>query len=219
MSPRSPVRSGGVARLAARAVLTVAAGVAWFFLLAPNSLGGPVGMVWVSGTSMEPTMHTGDLAVMYRQSSYDVGDVVAFEIPGGATVIHRIIDVTDAGYQFQGDNRDFADPWFLGPDSIIGRQVALVPKAGTLVTKLGQPPVMALTVAVMALVWWNGRSGNEDEATSEAGFLDGAVDAAVDEYSLSSVSVWSGERARRRALGRQVCELRLRRYRSLRGGG
>lgn len=211
MFPRSLVRSGGVARLAARAVATAVSGIAWFFLLAPNSLGGPVGMVWVSGTSMEPTMHTGDLVVVYEQASYDVGDVVAFEIPGGGTVIHRIIAVTDAGYQFQGDNRDFADPWFLGADSIIGRQVALLPQAGTLLTKLGQPPMMALAVTVMALLWRNGRSRSE-EATSG----DGLVTTDVQDYPLSATPVWPVEGGRRRANRAQGCELRLRRHRSLR---
>lgn len=154
---RARSRPEGVRRRLLRAAALATAALAWFVWLAPNSLGGPVGVVWVSGTSMEPTMHTGDLAILYEQDRYAVGDVVAFEIPGGGTVIHRIIAVTDDGYRFQGDNRDFADPWLLDGDSIIGRQVALVPRAGTVITALGQPHAMAVSVAMLALLWWSGR--------------------------------------------------------------
>ena len=167
---RSPARSGGVARLAVRSLLLLAAAFGWYVTLAPNSLGGPVGVIWVSGTSMEPTMHTGDLAVVYERSSYDVGDVVAFEIPGGGTVIHRIIEVTGDGYRFQGDNREFADPWVLDEDAIIGEQVALVPRAGDVVTQLGQPPVMAASVAAMVLLWALGRRRPDE---TDEGEVDG----------------------------------------------
>ena len=149
-------RPGRVGRLMA----AVGFAVVWWVLLAPTGLGGPVGMIWVSGSSMEPGMHTGDLALMYQRSSYGVGDVVAFEIPEGGTVIHRIIEVTDAGYRFQGDNRDFADPWELPTDDIVGKRVISVPHAAEAMTFLGRPISLAVLVAILSGLWWSDRSGS-----------------------------------------------------------
>jgi hypothetical protein len=47
--------------------LTTALFLAWFLLLRPVTLGGPVGYVIVAGVSMEPAFHTGDLAVLLGQ--------------------------------------------------------------------------------------------------------------------------------------------------------
>lgn len=129
-------------------------GSAWYVFLAPSGLGGPVGVVWVSGTSMEPTMHTGDIAVVYRSDSYGVGDVVAFEIPGGGTVIHRITAADDGQYRFQGDNRDYTDPWRLGDDAIVGREIVTIPYAGTVSAFLGRPTSLALLAMALTLLWW-----------------------------------------------------------------
>lgn len=153
-SPRVHSHPGRVRRAhaARRGAITAALVVVWVLWLLPTGLGGPVGLIWVSGTSMQPSMHTGDLAMTYRQDSYDVGDVVAFEIPGGGTVIHRIIEVEPDGYRFQGDNRDFADPWVLGDEAIVGRRVFHLPHAGSVLTMLGHPATMGAAVAALVLL-------------------------------------------------------------------
>ena len=136
-------------------------------LLAPTGLGGPVGLIWVSGTSMEPGLHTGDLVVVYDHDEYEVGQVVAFEIPGGGNVIHRIIEVTEDGYRFQGDNRDFADPWILDDDEIIGSAAFDVPHAGSFITMLGRPIVLAGLVTAMALLWMFRPQPESDDVESQ----------------------------------------------------
>ncbi len=148
-------RASGPARPAkVVAKLLVAAALigTWLTFLAPSSLGGPVSMIWVSGTSMEPTLFNGDLAVLYRANSYEVGDIVAFEIPEGGTVIHRVIRTTPTGYEFQGDNRDWQDPWDLDESWIQGRQIFHVPKAAQAMSWLAQPVVMAVLVGALVLV-------------------------------------------------------------------
>src|SRR5690606_17163844 len=79
----------------------------------------------VSGTSMEPELHTGDLVVLRPRDHYRVGDIVAYEVPadqpgGGHQVIHRIIAEGDGTYVLQGDNRTEVDPWTITDDDIIG---------------------------------------------------------------------------------------------------
>ena len=124
----------------------------WAHFLAPASMGGPLSLIWVSGISMEPALHTGDLAVLYEQDRYSVGDIVAFEIPEGGTVIHRVVRADADGYQFRGDNRDREDPWILDETWIRGRQVVSIPKAASVMSSLGQPRVMAALVAALVVL-------------------------------------------------------------------
>lgn len=148
----SHTRRGMWLRHASNLLLVAAIGVGWFVFLSPTAVGGPVGLIWVSGTSMEPGLHTGDLVVTYERSEYAVGDVVAFEIPQGGTVIHRVIEATDDGrYLFRGDNRNYDDPWLLGPDSIIGSSVVELHNAATIAAWLTRPPALAVMVALIVL--------------------------------------------------------------------
>lgn len=141
----------------------------WLLYLAPTGLGGPLGLIYVSGESMEPTLHTGDLAILYRQARYQVGDIVAFDIPEGGTVIHRVVRVVPDGYQFRGDNRNHDDPWTLDRSAIKGRQVLALPQAAHMLAFLVQPPVIsALIVMLVIVARLAPKSESESEAESEA---------------------------------------------------
>src|SRR6476659_4295311 len=63
------------------AQLALVAALLWFCL--PQALGGRAGWVLVSGTSMLPHLHTGDLVLVEHRSRYHVGEVVAYRIPKG----------------------------------------------------------------------------------------------------------------------------------------
>src|ERR1700761_7485461 len=96
-----PPRAAARPRFAhARSVALIAAQIAfvgallWFCL--PQALGGRAGWVLVSGTSMLPHLHTGDLVLVEHRSNYRLGDVIAYRVPkgqigAGHVVIHRII--------------------------------------------------------------------------------------------------------------------------------
>src|SRR5207244_2652665 len=96
------------------AVVLAAMGV-WFVALRPQALGGPADYVMVAGTSMLPTLRTGDVVVVRPQASYHAGDVIAYRVPkgdpaAGGRIIHRIVSGSgDRGYTGQGDNRKTAD--------------------------------------------------------------------------------------------------------------
>ena len=93
----------------------------WFVTLRPAALGGPVQYVIIEGQSMEPTLHSGDLVVIRRQSEYAVGDIVSIETPIGP-VMHRIVGGDgDEGFVSQGDNNGIADPWRPTTSEIVGK--------------------------------------------------------------------------------------------------
>ena len=133
----SPRRS--LLRRAGRSVTTVAfvAVVAlWAVFLRPQFLGGPAQFILVSGTSMEPQMHSGDLVLVTRSSTYRVGDRVAYRIPegdpaAGRVVIHRIVGGSAAaGFAMRGDNRATSDRWKPKPADVVGTTRLRIPAAG-----------------------------------------------------------------------------------------
>src|SRR3954468_1069106 len=120
---------------AASLVLLVAVVAGWAFTLRPQSLGGPAGYVLVSGHSMLPRYHTGDLVLVERHSGYHVGQVIAYRVPkgdamAGAQVIHRIIGGNaTAGWIVQGDNRTAPDVWRPKNSDVVGSKALRVPNA------------------------------------------------------------------------------------------
>lgn len=140
--------------------MLVAMTLAAAFLFWPQSLGGKVAYVKVEGHSMDPTFHFGDLAIVRRESSYQVGDVVAYRIPkgefgAGAMVIHRLVGGDGAhGFVTKGDNRTIKDEWHPRTGDVVGKVRYDVPGAGTTVAELTRPVyvgglVASLTVIVM----------------------------------------------------------------------
>ncbi|HZS31169.1 MAG TPA: signal peptidase I [Gaiellaceae bacterium] len=130
------------------AQLGLVAAMLWFCL--PQSLGGRAGWVVVSGTSMLPHMHTGDLALVERQSSYHVGEVIAYRVPQGQVgagyeVIHRIVGGNArTGWIVQGDNRTLPDLWHPHNSDIVGARLLWIPKAYLLLRFLHTPLLLGL---------------------------------------------------------------------------
>jgi signal peptidase I len=154
--------------VASVALCLVVAG--WAFLLRPPFLGGDTSSVIVSGASMEPAVHAGDLVVVRRQGAYHVGDVVAYRVPvpgpfKGAKVFHRISGGSpEAGFVMKGDNRADADLWRPRPGDMVGRAWLRLPGAGRLLLRLRSPLVMALLaggVAVYLTLTWSPRRPRE----------------------------------------------------------
>jgi signal peptidase I len=121
--------------------------VLWL-LFAPIAIGGQVAYVIINGNSMEPGMRRGDLAILRQASSYAVGDVVTYRHPEIGPVIHRIIAREEARFVFQGDNNNFIDPYQPHADELIGRLWLHIPRVGTALAFLRQPPVFALLVVL-----------------------------------------------------------------------
>lgn len=159
-----------LAKLAALVVL-IAAGL-WFGL--PQSLGGRAGWVMVSGTSMLPHLHTGDLVLVERQSSYHVGEVVAYRVPkgqvgAGHVVIHRIIGGNGrTGWKLQGDNRTAPDLWYPTNHDVIGAKELRIPHAWFVLRVLHMPVLLGL-FAAFGVFFLIAFSGGEEQPEETAG--------------------------------------------------
>jgi signal peptidase I len=98
-------------RLTWRKLLAGATGLAlaatsWFFL-APQALGGPLAYVTITGSSMEPRLQAGDLALVCPAEAYGTGDAVAYESAElHRVVLHRILRVAGTRYVVKGDAND-----------------------------------------------------------------------------------------------------------------
>lgn len=149
-------------------VAVVAAFLAFFW---PQTLGGKTAFVKVDGHSMDPTYHFGDLAIVRRQSSYKIGDPVAYKIPkgefgAGALVIHRLIGGNGkTGFVTRGDNRNINDPWHPKTRDVVGRVRIDMPALGTQMAKFTRPVYLGALVAgltVMVMLFPSRENPQED---------------------------------------------------------
>lgn len=140
--------------------LTVAA-AAWVFL-APPWLGGMVTYVAVRGHSMEPTLDAGDLVVLARSGSYDIGDVIAYRVASmnGATLIHRIVAIEDGRYVTKGDNNDFIDEYRPTPREALGKRVVRMPGGASVTGALRSPLGVGALMSVVGASLYLGMFGN-----------------------------------------------------------
>ena len=142
------------ARIAGFVVIFAALAVAWA-ALAPPQLGGSTRYVMLDGTSMEPSLHAGDLAVVRPRDSVEQGDVVLYHHAGlGVHVLHRIVAFGDGKYVLKGDNNDFLDDVQPTADEITGGLWFSVPRAGSAIVWAREPlhaALMVFTLAFLAL--------------------------------------------------------------------
>ena len=138
--------------------LVIAVVLVWAVALRPQFLGGPTAIVVVSGNSMEPGMHTGDLAVVRRQDSYRRGDVVAYRIPGGdvgkgRVVIHRIAGGSGTeGFVLRGDNRTSDDQWRPTQRDIVGKKWLHASGQGSVMSAVLSPLGIATAASLLAFL-------------------------------------------------------------------
>src|SRR3954451_1956034 len=144
----------------------------WAQFLRPQSLGGNAGYVLVSGQSMEPRYHTGDLVLVEKKHSYHPGQLIAYRVPkgdpmAGAQVIHRIIG-GDAkhGFIVRGDNRTAPDVWRPKPGDIVGSKALRLPHAIVVLQYLRSPIFLGILAAafVFVHVLASGRAPTEETA-------------------------------------------------------
>jgi signal peptidase I len=163
---RIPLALGKLAVL----VAVLAAGL-WFGL--PQPLGGRADWVMVSGTSMLPHLHTGDLVLVEHQASYHVGEVVAYRIPkgqigAGHVVIHRIVGGNGrTGWTLKGDNRTAPDLWYPTNQDVLGAKLLRIPDAWFVLRIFHMPLLLALFAGLGVFFWIALSRGEDAEAACD----------------------------------------------------
>jgi signal peptidase I len=143
--------------LATSAAALLLLAVAWW-LLWPTQLGGRTGYAVVVGTSMEPQLSRGDLALVRRRSSYEVGDAVLYRSAElDRNVLHRIVRSRGDRFVLKGDANDFLDGARPTEEQVVGELWLVLPGVGTVLEWLRRPAVAALVAAIAALLLAGGR--------------------------------------------------------------
>ena len=131
------------------------------FVIWPAQRGGHLGITVVSGHSMEPTLHTGDVVLTWKRSSYEVGDVVVYPVPdgpgAGIDVVHRVIGFQPDGTLItRGDNNHGPDPWHPSPASVVGSEIRMVPAMGNGLDLMRRPifGIAVLSLIAAACTYW-----------------------------------------------------------------
>ncbi|MCW2699250.1 MAG: signal peptidase [Blastococcus sp.] len=133
-----------VASTSALVALVLAA--VWTFW--PQALGGGMTYLVTHGTSMEPSFHAGDLAIVRATEHYEVGDVVAYRSDSLNTIVmHRIVSGDDAGFVTQGDNNEWLDRDHPSQNEILGRLLLRLPQGGKALDAIRSPGTLALIAA------------------------------------------------------------------------
>ena len=124
--------------------------------------------VWLSGLrlcviqsgSMEPTIPTYSVCLVTTQVDYDdlsVGDIVVYtRHSDGQQIVHRIVDITDAGAITRGDANQTDDGVSVTPDNLYARYIAHIPCGGRVINAIRTPTGYAMIVGIVAvLITWN----------------------------------------------------------------
>jgi signal peptidase I len=131
-------------------------GILWW-TLAPTQLGGRLTYVIVDGNSMEPRFHRGDLIIVYRAETYQVGDAVTYQNAElGRFVFHRITGLELDRFILQGDNNSWLDSYHPSREEIIGKLWIHIPRLGTVVEWIRIPIHMAILVGLFGVVLMTG---------------------------------------------------------------
>lgn len=104
-------------------------------ILLSNALG--VKLYSIRSGSMEPSMHTGALAIVYEKADFydiEVGDVVAFKLVNGELVTHRVEDISKIDgityFMTKGDANEVSDGYTTNIQNFYGKTVKSIPVAG-----------------------------------------------------------------------------------------
>ena len=130
----------------------------------PARLGGDMYYVMLTGPSMEPHFHLGDLVLVRKAPVYQPGEAVLYVHPQIGFVFHRIVGFDKEGrFILRGDNNSWNDPYHPSRDEIMGVFVARVPYVGKVLQSIRSPWAITALVVLSAIFVFAGPA-EEDEA-------------------------------------------------------
>ena len=112
----------------------------------------------VESGSMQPTIQTGSLSFINKNVAYEdikENDVIAFKAQTGHLVTHRVIKITENGFETQGDSNECSDGISTTKDNYIGKNVFSIPKAGILVKiiQTTRGKIILITFIILILLY------------------------------------------------------------------
>ena len=88
-------------------------------------------VVAVFSESMVPTFDKGDMIIVQGGTVIKTGDIVVYDAPVYKyPIIHRVINITEAGVVTKGDNNASPDPWVTPTSKIHGKAILRIPYLG-----------------------------------------------------------------------------------------
>ena len=76
----------------------------------------------VSSNSMKPTFKKDDYIVIKKQSEYEIGDIITYNVED-CLVTHRIIEKYENAFITKGDNNNVADEKKIYKENILGKVI------------------------------------------------------------------------------------------------
>ena len=111
--------------------------------------------------SMEPSLPIGSLAIVDSGGQVGVGEPVAFRLPSGVVVTHRVVELveTDTGsfLRTQGDANEDPDPSLVPVGAVVGTVEFSLPLLGFLLAMLGMPiglvAILSVAATLITAIW------------------------------------------------------------------
>lgn len=138
-------------------LLMVVAGIIGvnLYLINASRLGGDsvpmpfgIGSAVVLSGSMEPDISVGDLLVVSKRESYEVGDVVVYQ-SGKIAVTHRIVSISENEVITRGDANNTEDEP-ITPGQIKGEVTLIIPYMGFAVNAI-KTPIGTICIIALAI--------------------------------------------------------------------
>ena len=126
------------------------------------------------GTSMEPTLHDGDMIWLKHANIAEVmiGDVVMLSLPEGGSISHRVIYIEPISVErylveTKGDANLLSEYWIVGPDDMVYILVARISSGGYLLNFIDSPygRIAVVYLGITALIALRARRGRVNTST------------------------------------------------------
>lgn len=120
--------------------------------------------------SMEPKIHTGSICFIDKKVPYDkikTGDIVAFKAGKNTMVTHRVISVTNAGFETKGDANKQSDGISTNKGNYKGKTILSVPYAGYISMYFQNTSGKIILVTIIAALFIAGLILPQDDSEKE----------------------------------------------------
>ena len=127
----------------------------------------------VESGSMEPQIHVGSVCFVNTRAKYEdikLDDIIAFNSKGGMRVTHRVVSISEEGFEIKGDANETKDGPIVTREGYIGKTLFSVPKVGFVIKEIQKPTGMiigGITIIIFVLIGFLFDDSKEEKAKHE----------------------------------------------------